>query len=180
MNIRPDHPVELNEAMRRNYKDPLQQNQINSQNRDSSGFGKMNSTSGSDRAELAKYQKFLALSQEPPNDSGQGLSSHLPNELRGGSWAGLLMNMIWGAAMRIPWTWLCLVPFVGGIMPFVMYYRGNEWAWQYKHWDSIAHFRGVQKKWANIGFVLSIIGAILFVVYISWMDSTYKMLMRGF
>ena len=37
--------------------------------------------------------------------------------------------------------------------------KGNDWAWQNKHWQSTEHFNDVQKIWATVGTVL-------FIVYI--------------
>ncbi len=57
-------------------------------------------------------------------------------------------------------------------MNFVLGFKGNEWAWQNRKWDSIEHFKTVQKIWMKWGIgvivvlvVLPIIAAILFPVF---------------
>ncbi|WP_217702293.1 cytochrome c oxidase assembly factor Coa1 family protein [Vibrio hepatarius] len=31
--------------------------------------------------------------------------------------------------------------------------KGNEWAWANRHWEDVEHFKSVQKKWRNAGFI---------------------------
>jgi hypothetical protein len=39
------------------------------------------------------------------------------------------------------------VPLVNMGMIFVLGAKGNEWAWRNKRWDSVQHFKRVQRKW---------------------------------
>jgi len=52
-------------------------------------------------------------------------------------------------------------------MIIVLGIKGNEWAWRNKKWESIEHFKSVQKKWSVWGiliggvFLLGILAAII-------------------
>jgi type IV secretory pathway component VirB8 len=50
--------------------------------------------------------------------------------------------------MRVHIAWLCILPFIGVVMQFVLLIKGNEWAWKNRRWDSVEHFLSVQRKWA--------------------------------
>ena len=121
--------------------------------------------------EQAKFDRFMAgYGKAPDNDSGRGSESRLPDELRGMNWGALLLNFVWGLAMKTPWTWLCLVPIIGMFWPFVMMVRGNEWAWQCRKWDSVEHFRRVQEKWAVWGLILVVVCIVLSILLAAWMQ----------
>jgi len=90
------------------------------------------------------------------NTSGRGKDSMVPFPVRGWNWGAFFLNVIWSIGNR---TWiglLCLVPVVGLIMPIVLGFRGNEWAWRNKRWESVAHFKRIQKKWAMFGVVVAL------------------------
>lgn len=97
------------------------------------------------------------------NDSGQGAKSVLPSELRYWNWGAFFLNWIWAIGNSVWIGLLALIPYVGFIMSFVLGAKGNEWAWQKRRWDSVEHFRRVQRRWANWGLlmVLIVIPAIL-------------------
>jgi hypothetical protein len=61
-----------------------------------------------------------------------------------------------------------IIPYVGLIMAIIGGAKGSEWAWRYKRWDNVDHFKRVQKKWAAWGIgiwvaiiVFGIIGALI-------------------
>ena len=85
------------------------------------------------------------------NTSGQGKDAVIPSELRSWNWGALLLNWIWGIGNGTYLAFLVFVPCLGFFMPFVLGYKGNEWAWRNKKWDSVEHFKSVQKKWALAG-----------------------------
>lgn len=90
--------------------------------------------------------------------SGQGPAATVPAEVQGLNWGGLLLSWIWGIGNN---TWLALlafVPFIGWVVPFVLLFKGNEWAWRNKQWDSVEHFQATQRKWAIAGLVVLGIG----------------------
>jgi hypothetical protein len=90
------------------------------------------------------------------NTSGQGKSTIVPEEIKQWNWGGFLLNWIWSVGNN---TWiglLVLLPYVGIVMAFVLGFKGNEWAWKNRKWDSIEHFQRVQKKWSYWGVVIYI------------------------
>ncbi len=98
------------------------------------------------------------------NDSGTGATAVLPPELRGVNVGAFFLNWIWAIAHS---TWLgllCLVPYVGFVMSFVLLFKGNEWAWQNRRWDSIEQFKEVQKKWATWGIIILVAGVVIGVL----------------
>jgi hypothetical protein len=120
----------------------------------------------------AKFERFLESKLLPPNDSGQGDDSRLPESLRGLNWGAFLLNLAWGIAMKTPWAWLCLVPLVGTFWPLVMLFRGNEWAWKSRKWESEEHFRKVQNKWTTWGVILTVVFLVLSFYLASWFTRT--------
>lgn len=83
----------------------------------------------------------------------------------GWNWGAFLLPVIWGAFNRV-WTGLfgIVIGFAPGqFLPlaiiayvafsFLMGYRGNEWAWRAKRWESTDHFQRVQKSWTTWGMV---------------------------
>ena len=87
------------------------------------------------------------------NTSGMGRQSVIPQGLGDWNWGGFLLTWIWGIGNNVWWSLLTFVPFLGPlVMPWVLAFKGNEWAWQNKKWDSIEHFKRVQHTWAMWGF----------------------------
>ena len=86
----------------------------------------------------------------------------IPAELDRWNWGAFLLNWIWGVGNNTFIALLTLVPFFGIlIMPFVLGAKGSKWAWRNGRWDSIAHFKRVQRLWA-------IWGAVIWVALILW------------
>lgn len=80
----------------------------------------------------------------------------LPEGIKGWSWGAFLLNWIWAIANK---TWiglLCFVPVVGIVMPFILGFKGREWAWENNSWESVEHFNRVQKKWSTWGIGLTL------------------------
>ncbi|RYF43760.1 MAG: hypothetical protein EOO38_18570 [Cytophagaceae bacterium] len=95
------------------------------------------------------------------NDSGTGPSAVLPAELRGLNAGAFFLNWIWAIAHS---TWiglLCLIPCVGTVMAFVLLFKGNEYAWQNRRWESVEQFKAVQKKWTMWGVGIIVVSVLL-------------------
>lgn len=89
--------------------------------------------------------------------SKSAMSDTIPEGVKGWSWGAFLLNFIWAIGNK---TWiglLAFIPFLGWIMAFVLGFKGREWAWKNKEWDSVEHFNRVQKKWSYWGVVILII-----------------------
>jgi hypothetical protein len=90
---------------------------------------------------------------EPPRQ----FSKEIPNEIRGWNWGAFLLNWIWGLGNRTYIALLCLVPFVGIVMMFVLGAKGNKWAWQNNNWRDVSHFKKTQRRWAFAGLLVWIV-----------------------
>lgn len=127
---------------------------------------------------LPVSQIFLSDAQRssvagpPPNFVQASFSDPIPDGIKGWSWGAFLLTPIWAIGNR---TWiglLGLVPYVGFIMAFVLGFKGREWAWKNKEWESVEHFHRVQKKWSFWGvmiflgvFIIGISAAIAISAY---------------
>jgi hypothetical protein len=87
----------------------------------------------------------------------------IPPEIDRWNWGAFLLSWIWGIGNGTPIALLTFVPLVGFVMLFVLGARGSRWAWRNKRWDSVEHFKRVQRRWAISGLVIWIGGAAVFV-----------------
>ncbi len=95
------------------------------------------------------------------NTSGQGDATVIPPEIQGLNWGGFLLPWTWGIGNSTWIALLALIPGVDLIMRFVLLFEGNEWAWRNRRWESVEHFRRVQRIWMIVGLVLLIVGILL-------------------
>jgi hypothetical protein len=93
------------------------------------------------------------------NTSGQGKQAVLPAELAGWSWnwGAFLWTFIWGLFNKTYIALLIFVPLVNIFMLFILGFKGNAWAWRNKKWESLEHFRRVQRKWSIWGFIILLV-----------------------
>ena len=75
----------------------------------------------------------------------------LPEEIPSWNWGAFFLSWIWGLGNR---TYIALVTLVFPLMPFILGFMGNKWAWRNKEWDDVDHFLAVQKRWSIAGFVV--------------------------
>ncbi|MCK9197393.1 MAG: cytochrome c oxidase assembly factor 1 family protein [Syntrophales bacterium] len=108
------------------------------------------------------------------NTSGQGKQAVIPAELKGWNWGAFLMNWVWGIFNKTYIALLTFVPLVGMFMPFVLGFKGNAWAWRNKKWDSIEHFRKVQRKWAMWGIIMLIFSLVVSAGSVFFLFETLK------
>ena len=84
---------------------------------------------------------------------GNARDNAVPHGVSGWSWGAFFLNVIWAIANR---TWLGLlmfVPYLWFVMPFVLGYKGREWAWQNRRWESVEQFNRAQRDWSIAGVV---------------------------
>jgi hypothetical protein len=113
------------------------------------------------------------MSEEFVNTSGNGQAAVLPEELKGYNWGALLLSWIWGIGNKTYITLLsflvAFIPFIGGLAALGMNiwfgFKGNEWAWQNKHFESIEHFKSNQKKWTIAGIIVMIVSIIVWIFF---------------
>lgn len=82
----------------------------------------------------------------------------LPAGVAGWSWGAFLLNWIWSIGNSVWIGLLCLVPYAGLIMAIVLGFKGREWAWNAKKWESVEQFNAVQKKWSMWGLIICLGG----------------------
>jgi len=79
----------------------------------------------------------------------------IPPEIDRWNWGAFLLNWIWGVGNNTFIALLTLIPFFGLIiMPFVLGAKGIRWAWRNGRWDSVEHFKRVQRLWAIWGVII--------------------------
>ena len=98
-----------------------------------------------------------------------GERAQIPPEIRGWNWGAFFLGWIWGVSHRV---WIALlqlipIPLVGIIMAFVLGAKGNEWAWDSRKWDNVAHFKKAQRNWAYAGFAVAGVIVIALVILIA-------------
>jgi hypothetical protein len=91
------------------------------------------------------------------NNSGQ-LGAEPPAAVRKLNWGAFLLTWIWGAFNNVWISLLVFVPLVNIVMPFILLFEGNKWAWQYKRWESVESFHRAQRNWAIGGLVTMGVG----------------------
>jgi hypothetical protein len=104
-------------------------------------------------------------SVDPNKTSGQGISSVLPDELRGWNWGAFLLYFWWGLLHNTYIVLLGLLPYVGFVLMFYLGAKGNELAWRNKKWESIEAFKKSQRNWAIVG--LCFWGVIILLILIA-------------
>jgi hypothetical protein len=72
----------------------------------------------------------------------------VPPEVKKWNWGAFLLGGIWGLGNGVPIALLSFIPFFGFIMNIILGVKGSEWAWKKKRWESVEHFKRVQKIWA--------------------------------
>ena len=112
--------------------------------------------------------------------TGTGAIPSIPPEIKGWNWGGFLLTWIWGIGNNV---WIALIallgmiPWVGWVvrltMRIILGIKGNEWAWQNKKWDSIDHFKRVQRTWAWFGVGLIVLQIVLMIAVIALVISLY-------
>lgn len=113
------------------------------------------------------------LTSSDSNTSGMGKGHELPDGIQGWSWGAFMFNWVWALGNK---TWiglLAFIPYIGFIMAFVLGFKGREWAWRNKKWESVEHFQRVQRKWSmwSLVFVaIALIGIIAAIALPAYQD----------
>ncbi len=109
----------------------------------------------------------------------------LEKELKRFNWGAFFLNWIWGIGNKSYLPFLVFIPF--GIIPIlgpiiniclVIWFgmKGNEWAWQNKNWDSLEHFRRVQRSWAKWALIVQGIFMVLGIISVAFIINFYPTL----
>jgi hypothetical protein len=86
----------------------------------------------------------------------------IPAEINRWNWGAFLLNWIWGIGNQTYIALLALIPGFGFIWMLVLGAKGSTWAWRNGRWDSVEHFKRVQRKWAIWGAIIWIAVPALF------------------
>jgi len=76
------------------------------------------------------------------------------------------LSWIWGIGNGVWISFLVLI--LGTIWSIVLGVKGNEWAWQNRHFESIQQFKETQAAWAKWGwiiFIISLVGGLLIALF---------------
>ena len=101
----------------------------------------------------------------------EALPPDIPPELDRWNWGAFLLNWIWGIGNGTFIALLMFVPVANIVMLFVLGAKGSQWAWRNRRWQSVEHFRRVQRLWAIWG-VIAWVGwiAVVAAIFISVMQ----------
>ena len=79
--------------------------------------------------------------------------------IRDRNWGAFLFPVIWGLANHVYQALWCFIPVIGFFYAFHLGSHGNEFAWKHRYWESIAHFKRVQRRFAawSIGITVAAI-----------------------
>jgi hypothetical protein len=105
--------------------------------------------------------------------------SQIPREVDRWNWGAFFLSWIWGLGNGTPIALLTLVPLVGFVMIFVLGAKGSRWAWHNERWDSVEHFKRVQRKWAIAGLIVWIVGIAGVAFLVPSMIETYEIVSMG-
>lgn len=108
-------------------------------------------------------KKELAEGTKYDERSGKKEASVVPDEIKGWNWGAAGLTWIWGVYHGVWISLLTFIPIVNIVMVIVLGFKGNEWAWRSRPWESVERFVSSQKKWKPWGivfFVLMILGLI--------------------
>jgi hypothetical protein len=78
----------------------------------------------------------------------------IPAEIKRWNWGAFLLNWIWGIGNNTYIALLTFIPLFGFIWMFVLGAKGSAWAWRNGRWDSVEHFKRVQRRWAIWGAII--------------------------
>lgn len=110
------------------------------------------------------------------NTSGAGQAAVVPAEIANKfNWGAFLLSWIWGLGnatyitlLMIVGYILCLIPIVGWLICLGLAiwfgFKGNEWAWRNKRFESVEAFNDYQKKWTIAGIIVAVIGIVWMVL----------------
>ena len=102
----------------------------------------------------------------------QAVDNLLTVRLKKWNWGAFLLNWVWGLGNNVYIALLMFVPGINLVMPFVLGFKGNDWAWQKGDWQNIHDFQRTQRLWTKVGIVATIgIPIIIFIIVTSIMIS---------
>jgi len=108
------------------------------------------------------------------NSSGQGKEADVPIEIEGWNWGAFLLSWIWGIGNNTYRAFWVFFPLVNFFMAIALGLKGNEWAWRHRKWESVEHFKQVQRKWAKAGLIFVGVMFIFAFIMVFGIGSLFK------
>lgn len=100
------------------------------------------------KAGLNKEEEVMENNLDPNN------IERMPKEIKKWNWGAFFLSFIWGIAHKVYFSLLFFVPFFGLLVPFILGFKGNEWAWKKDNWENVEEFKRSQKKWSRAGIAV--------------------------
>ncbi|WP_258098025.1 cytochrome c oxidase assembly factor 1 family protein [Vibrio chagasii] len=101
-------------------------------------------------------------------------SKEVPEQIKGWNWGAFAFNWIWGIRFRTYRALLVFVPLVNIAMPFILGFKGNEWAWKHNQWSSVEEFKNSQRKWSVAAAIMLACGVTLAFIFSISMNSSFE------
>jgi hypothetical protein len=108
------------------------------------------------------------------NSSGLGKESEIPIEIQGWNWGAFLLTWIWGIGNNTYRAFWIFFPIVNFFMAIALGLKGNEWAWRNRRWESIEHFKRVQRQWTKAGIIVIAVMFFFFFIIIFGINEIFK------
>jgi hypothetical protein len=88
----------------------------------------------------------------------------VPPEIKGWNWGAFLLSWVWGVKFGVPKAFFAFVPGIGLLWPFVLGFKGNEWAWISGRHRDVEAFRRAQRDFSRLAATaIAILGVIAYV-----------------
>ncbi|MDF4259516.1 cytochrome c oxidase assembly factor Coa1 family protein [Vibrio parahaemolyticus] len=101
-------------------------------------------------------------------------NKEVPEQIKGWNWGAFAFNWIWGIRFRTYRALFVFVPLVNIVMPFILGFKGNEWAWKHNHWSSVDEFKSSQRKWSIAAAIMLSCSVIFAIIFTVSMNSSFE------
>lgn len=129
-------------------------------------LAKLDATGVRDISALAEQARFAAMEkphstppQRPKEINGSGMGDrcgHVPFEIKEKwNWGAFLMPVWWGLYNHVYQALLTCIPVFGFFYLFHLGSKGNELAWKHRYWESVEHFKKIQRRWALAALLIT-------------------------
>ena len=82
------------------------------------------------------------------------------------NWGAFMLNWIFGFANKAWLCFLCLIPLLNIVWPFVCGAKAEQWAWESGEFEDEKSFRATMRSWNRAGLLSFIITIVVLVLYL--------------
>jgi hypothetical protein len=100
------------------------------------------------------------------NSSGGGSGITAPPSASGLCWGGFFFGWIWAIFNRTWFGLFGLIPLLNVPIAFILLFKGRDWAWRNKRWESVERFNEVQRKWSIAGLAFALLSGFLWFQFL--------------